>query len=32
MIPDIPEELEFKMKREKELEKAILKDENNANV
>ena len=32
IIPDIPEELKFKMKKEKELEKAILRDENNANV
>lgn len=32
IVPDIPEELEFKMKREKELEKAIFKDKNNANV
>ena len=31
-IPDVPEELAFKMKREKELEKAIFKQENNANV
>lgn len=32
IIPDIPEELKFKMKREKELEKAILGDERNASV
>ena len=32
VIPDVPEELVFKMKREKELEKAIFKQENNANV
>lgn len=32
VIPDVPEELKFKMRREKELEKAILKQEYNANV
>lgn len=32
VIPDVPEELKFKMRREKELEKAVLKQEYNANV
>lgn len=31
-IPDVPEELAFRMKREKELEKTLLKDQNNDNV
>lgn len=31
IIPDIPEELEYKKKREKELEKAIIHDHVNSN-
>jgi len=31
-IPDVPEELVFKIKREKELEKLILRDEDNDNI
>jgi len=32
IIPDIPEELEYKIKREKELGKALFQDHNNDNI
>lgn len=32
IIPDIPEELEYKKKREKELEKAVIRDHDNSNI
>lgn len=32
IVPDTPEELEYKMKREKELAKALLQDHNNENI
>ena len=32
IVPDTPEELEYKMKREKELAKTLLQDSNNDNV
>ena len=32
IVPDTPEELEFKKKREKELEKSFLQDHNNENI
>jgi len=31
VVPDTPEDLEYKMKREKELGKALLQDHNNDN-